>query len=141
MIDDIKSWSPSPSEAALTQLVEQWLSENKENKQEGTENSQVIDLVIDMRYDASPETQLAFVEKAIEMATNEWQLVMISAGPLEDLLAQHGEAIIDTVITKSRQDPKFRKTMTGVWQNAMPENVWARVQSEKDACPEAQRLK
>ena len=107
MIDDIKSWSPSPSEAALTQLVEQWLSENKENKQEGTENSQVIDLVIDMRYDASPETQLAFVEKAIEMATNEWQLIMISAGPLEDLLAQHGEAIIDTVITKSRQDPKF----------------------------------
>jgi hypothetical protein len=50
-----------------------------------------------------------------------------AAGPVEDLLAYQGAAVIDAVEAMARRDPSFAFALGGVWQNAMPEQIWERV--------------
>jgi hypothetical protein len=57
---------------------------------------------------------------------------VLSAGPLEDLLAYHGPTFIERVERQARTDPEFAALLGGVWQNAMSEEVWARVQAVWD---------
>lgn len=54
-----------------------------------------------------------------------------AAGPLEDILAYHGEAIIERVETQARRDPSFKHLLGGVWQNAMSNSIWKRVQAAR----------
>jgi Family of unknown function (DUF6869) len=56
----------------------------------------------------------------------------LSAGPLEDLLAKHGPAIIDRVEAEAARDRAFATLLGGVWQNRMTDEVWARVQAIRD---------
>jgi len=53
---------------------------------------------------------------------------VLAAGPLEQVLSNHGGEIIDRVETLARQDPSFSSLLGGVWQNAMSDSVWERVQ-------------
>jgi hypothetical protein len=57
---------------------------------------------------------------------------VLSAGPIEDLLAQHGDAFIDRVEIEARRDPSFAKVLGGVWQNSMSDEVWKRLQTVWD---------
>ena len=57
---------------------------------------------------------------------------VLSAGPLEDLLAYHGESMISTVEAEAIKNPKIASLLGGVWQNNMQEEVWARVQAVWD---------
>jgi len=59
----------------------------------------VVELLADLN-DAGPED-------------NEGQWV--GAGPLEDLLNQHGDRVIDEVDRLARQSPSFRKMLESVW--------------------------
>lgn len=52
-----------------------------------------------------------------------------AAGPLEDLLAEHGVSFIETVETEAKRDRKMRWALGCVWQNAMPDDIWSRVQN------------
>ena len=54
-------------------------------------------------------------------------LETLSAGPLEDLLVQHGTRVIERVEAQARRDPRFAGLLGGVWRNTMPEEVWQRV--------------
>lgn len=53
---------------------------------------------------------------------------VLSAGPIEDLLAAHGEAFIKRVEAEAKRDPSFAFTLGGVWQNSMTDSVWQRLQ-------------
>lgn len=55
-----------------------------------------------------------------------WQL---AAGPLEDLLARHGDEFIDRVEARAKVDPTFKDLLGGVWQNATSSPIWACVES------------
>ncbi|MGD0631176.1 MAG: DUF6869 domain-containing protein [Terracidiphilus sp.] len=57
---------------------------------------------------------------------------VLSAGPLENLLALHGEGFIDRVESEAQRDPSFANLLGGVWKNRMPEEVWQRVQAVRD---------
>ncbi|MCL2660718.1 MAG: hypothetical protein FWD64_09405, partial [Acidobacteriaceae bacterium] len=57
---------------------------------------------------------------------------VLSAGPVEDLLAKHGERYIGLVESKARQDPTFAKLLGGVWKNSMSDEVWQRLQAVWD---------
>lgn len=54
---------------------------------------------------------------------------VLSAGPLENLLALHGENFIDRVEKEARTDSSFARLLGGVWKNRMSEAVWQRVQA------------
>ena len=51
----------------------------------------------------------------------------LAAGPLEDMLAYNGPAVIDEVERLARQSAVFRDTLRGVWKNAMTDDMWDRV--------------
>ena len=57
---------------------------------------------------------------------------VLSAGPLEDLLAYHGESMISAVEAEAIKNPRFASLLGGVWQNNTKEEVWARVQAVWD---------
>lgn len=57
---------------------------------------------------------------------------VLSAGPLEDLLAKHGESIIEKVEAEARSNPIFARLIGGVWKSSMSEAIWTRVQSVWD---------
>lgn len=57
---------------------------------------------------------------------------VLSAGPLENLLALHGEHFIDRVESEAKTDPSFASLLGGVWKNRMSEAVWQRVQTVWD---------
>jgi len=54
---------------------------------------------------------------------------VLSAGPIEDLLAIHGESFIERVEVEARKDPAFAKVLGGVWKNRMNDTIWARLQA------------
>jgi hypothetical protein len=62
-------------------------------------------------------------------------LAAVSAGPLEDLLSYHGEAMIDTVEAEARHNTRFATLLGGVWKNALPHAVWVRVQALRETVP------
>jgi hypothetical protein len=51
-----------------------------------------------------------------------------AAGPLENLLAEHGPQFIDMVEAEARRDRRFMWTLGCVWKNSMNDDVWTRVQ-------------
>lgn len=52
-----------------------------------------------------------------------------AAGPVEDLLAYQGVILIERIEQKARSDKSFAFVLGGVWQNAMPDNIWERVEA------------
>jgi hypothetical protein len=57
---------------------------------------------------------------------------VLSAGPLENLLALHGEGFIGRVESEAQRDPSFAKLLGGVRKNRMSDEVWQRVQAAYD---------
>jgi hypothetical protein len=75
-----------------------------------------------------PEIAWELILALISAAPDDQALGMVSAGPLEDLLCDHGAAFIDRVEELSRTDLRFRSCLSGVWGwNAMESGVRARL--------------
>ena len=55
----------------------------------------------------------------------------LSAGPLEDLLANHGPEFIAKVEARALVDPAFRELLGGVWRNAIRQDVWDRLEAAR----------
>jgi hypothetical protein len=77
----------------------------------------------------SPEEAWLVILELIRLAPSERILADIAAGPLEDLIRNHTDAIIDRVEQEARRDPKFRLCLTGVWYgNDLSQDVRARIE-------------
>jgi hypothetical protein len=57
---------------------------------------------------------------------------VLSAGPIENLLALHGENFIERVEAEAQKDPTFAKVLGGVWKNRMKDAIWDRLQAVWD---------
>ena len=52
---------------------------------------------------------------AIRRAGGDATLAYIAAGPLEDLIVQHGEQFMDRIELEAGREPKVRRALRGVW--------------------------
>ncbi len=57
---------------------------------------------------------------------------ILSAGLIEDLLAQYGDRFITRIEREAQRDPTFAYTLGGVWQNSMSDENWRRLQAVWD---------
>ena len=57
---------------------------------------------------------------------------VLAAGPVEDLLAKHGDTFIERVEAEARRDPQFAKLLGGVWKSTMSDAIWDRLQAVWD---------
>jgi hypothetical protein len=89
------------------------------------------DRVMDLRYDDEPEELWRLILLHRKDQSPFIQQVL-SAGPVDDLLAKYGEVFIERVELEAHADPSFAKLLGGVWQSRMSDSVWARVQAVWD---------
>ena len=87
--------------------------------------------VVSMNFTARPELQWRFILMAVSLAESDDELSHIAAGPIEHLLGWHGEDYIGRVEEQAAADPKFARTLTGVWRYKMSDEVWSRVERLK----------
>ena len=52
---------------------------------------------------------------------------VLAAGPMEDLLKNHGAALLPEIEKLARQRPAFRQLLGGVWQSSINPHVWEAV--------------
>jgi hypothetical protein len=93
--------------------------------------SWVSDVEFDLRYNQPEELWKLILEIHRKDRSIPIQQVL-SAGPVEDLLAMHGDRFIERVEQEARKDPQFAKLLGGVWRNRMTDEVWARLQAVWD---------
>ena len=55
------------------------------------------------------------------------RFAVLAAGPLEDLMSEHGKSMIDRVELHARRNPDFALLLGGVWRNDIEEGVWERM--------------
>lgn len=118
------------TEAELTAFAESWIAFMK--APENSEEYKALFWVFDREYDLmneEPEEIWRFILKVLSLNNSIETQEVLSAGPLEDLLAKHGGAMIDRVEKEAKSNPLFAKLLGGVWQNSMTDEVWERVQA------------
>lgn len=64
-------------------------------------------------------------------AESDLDLANLAAGPLEDLLVKHGAEIIERVEQYSALNSKFKEALSGVWKNAIPDDIWCRIEKAR----------
>ena len=120
----------------LDDLVAAWLAyhqEWKELRDSSNESGQygphwwAASWMLDMPAD-QPELCWKLILQILDGATTDCQIANLAAGPMEDLLAQHGRDFIDRVEAEAKINGRFKHLLGGVWQNDMDDALWERVQ-------------
>ena len=86
--------------------------------------NEMVDTVRDKPFEA-----LEVILEILKIAEEEQVLANLAAGPLEDLLAEHGIVVIDRIIELAKSDPRFRDLLQGVWGNSVDPRVWKRIEA------------
>jgi hypothetical protein len=76
-----------------------------------------------------PEQAWEMIKAVVEFDASPPVMESIAAGPVEELLIQHGEKIIAKVEKDARDSAVIRDLLGGVWKGAMPERVWSKIES------------
>ncbi|MFT3690064.1 DUF6869 domain-containing protein [Paenirhodobacter sp.] len=100
-------------------LADVWLSEHRADEGDPEEMAW-SDLCV-FELDAHPEELFTFVLRALRKAENPWQVGLLAAGPLEDLLTTQGPAFIDRIEDQARRSARVRYALTGVWTQDLPD--------------------
>lgn len=75
-----------------------------------------------------PSTCLAVIEDIAGKTRDEHLLANLGAGPLEDLLVAHGEAVIDDIERLVHVSESFRMAASCVWRRtSMSDSLWGRL--------------
>lgn len=111
------------------QWIEFWLLPENSPEQDA------LSWVTDREYDLvreNPDEAWFLILEILRRNNNSQILEVLSAGPLEDLLAKHGERMITAVENEARANPSFSTLLGGVWRNSISEEVWSRVEKVRD---------
>lgn len=75
-----------------------------------------------------PETLWLLILAILQKNSSMWIKAVLSAGPVENLLARFGPQFIDRIEVTARRDPTFAHMLGGVWPSTMKKDVWDRLQ-------------
>lgn len=80
----------------------------------------------------APDLCLDAVLACLVLATSAEEAALIAAGPLEDLIAASGTAIIDRLEVEAAQRPRLRYALTGVWaEGSAGTPLWHRIEAAR----------
>lgn len=114
----------------IEQLVDRWIAYWNVDppKHDGEESDYLNDMLMP-GCDCDPEVLWRFIKATYKREIPERHLALLAAGPLEDLIAEHGYDYIDRIETEARQNPRFRHVLGGVWRNSSASDVWSRIEA------------
>lgn len=119
---------PPPPLPEHQALAEAWLRCNAGKPNEKNPESWASDRMMDLIF-GEPETAWQVIDLIWRLDHSDKVLADLAAGPVEDLLARHGEAFIDRITLLARREPTFRKLLGAVWRNSITEPVWEKLKS------------
>jgi len=125
----VLNWDPRPLDPAnppsltqrdLDRLAEDWITY--------TDTFWACDDVISIVHDEAPDRAYDVIYRLFQRAPTDEALAAVAAGPLESLLSDHGESIIERIEGAAAADPRFRLCLAGVWRtDGMSDALWARI--------------
>ncbi|GKY87820.1 DUF6869 domain-containing protein [Sinisalibacter aestuarii] len=80
---------------------------------------------------AHPALALAALRATLAACASPEDVAMVAAGPLEDLIAENGAAVIGEIEALAASAPRFAYALTGVWQRETPPLLWARIEAAR----------
>src|SRR5262245_39599754 len=98
-----------------------------QDKAAGT-NMQVLERLGDLIAN-EPHDAWQVIEAIRRMDGGDFILSNLAAGPVENLLVAHGSEFIGMLEASTPADSQLRKLLGAVWQNAMPDDIWRRLQA------------
>jgi hypothetical protein len=119
-------WDGWRSSAEIRELAEGWIT-----KPAGEWSSD--DEALYGIFHQEPDRALAAIFAVMQLTDDQRVLGGLAAGPLEDFLGAHGEAYLDVMHTLALQHRRLREVLDGVWQGAMPQRVWHRIEILKQS--------
>jgi len=121
--------------ASRRQISEDWVSLHcMPNDSDAQESLFWAFETLDELMRSDPEEAWMIIDTVRQLNGTDIILANLAAGPLEDLLVNHGKTFIDRVEALARDDEQFRKVLSAVWKNDMPDALWARVKSVAGPC-------
>lgn len=121
------------SSLPLKELLDEWYRWAEWISSETRDETKSHDLIgwaeFNWVVEDDPELGWKAIIEAIDQPRMEQYLGILSAGPLEDLLDLHGPAFIERIEQRARSNASFARILAGVWQSAMPDSIWKRVQA------------
>ena len=94
-----------------------------------------FDWVDDFEYEtmySNPDLAISFVLEVLSLNPDNKIQEVLAAGPLETLLVNHGEAVIDKIEHIAKSNPAFASLLGGVWQSDIPGNIWKRIMAVRN---------
>lgn len=84
----------------------------------------------------APDLCLDAVLASLALAASPDEAALIAAGPLEDLIAASGPAIIDRLEAEASAQPRLRYALTGVWaEGSAGTPLWRRIEALRAGTP------
>lgn len=113
-------------------FVNSWIALCKTDRdtQEHRDHSWAFDYWFDRRDDV--DLVWSFILSVLAKDRSRQVMEQLSAGPLENLIADHGEEVVERVEAEARRNPAFASLLGGVWQSDAPPHIWKRVQAVWD---------
>jgi hypothetical protein len=79
----------------------------------------------------STEDRWNAILKILSLNPPQSVISMLAAGPLEDLIADHGAEFIDRVELEARRSPTFRYLLGGVWPRGGSKEIFSRLEKAR----------
>jgi len=120
------------TESERESLVSAWIAAEEQYDVDATAryNDPTIDLINDLSRN-EPDEAWEFINAVLAQHPSDKVVAVLAAGPLEDLLAHHGDEFIDRVEERAREDDAFNLLLGGVWRNSMKLRIWRRVEKAR----------
>ena len=120
----------------VLRIAKEWIYEiGADNSAEGEIIESKADDIFFMSSFKRPGLCWKLIKAVVEETDDFNVLASLAAGPLEELLAQHGAEYIEEVEKYSANNSKLMTALTGVYRNAMTDDVWARVKALQETAP------
>ena len=113
----------------IEKFADEWIEARSTH---GSLENSVLDLELPF---SNPEVCLDVIVRILEKIepTTDIELFpVLAAGPLEDLLNEHGETVVNKVEVLAGRSPDFRKLLNGVWDSEVNETVKSRLSKYRD---------
>jgi len=116
---------------SAAEVADAWIAKWASAKPEGSTGPYDLDFDVPRNH---PELCLLAVIKALEMISpgDDRLVSVLAAGPLEDLLKEHGPDVVSQVVQEASRNPAFASLLGGVWKSSIDDAVWLRVQKVCD---------
>jgi hypothetical protein len=121
------------SEEEFERLVTVWIElrhARKHTDEYESLFSEYMDLECDL--DEFPEDIWRFILAVLAKDSSTKVVELLSAGELENLLADYGALFIERVEEEAKANPAFAYLLGGVWRSSISEKVWNRVLAVRD---------